>query len=124
MNVSAGYLWVFLATLAYGLSQWVMSILAARMGSQQTLGQLAVAQAIATPVFLLSNMALRPIQATDSGEKYRFSHYFSLRMVTSTIGLLAIIGIAVVFYDQSVRWAIVGFGVLRSVESISDVSAP
>jgi O-antigen/teichoic acid export membrane protein len=94
----------------------------AKLGSPEHVGQFALGSAIVAPVIVLSNLQLRAIQATDAREEYQFSDYLGLRLLTSMLAILVIVGIA---FFAGFRWetalVILAFSVSKTVESISDV---
>ena len=96
----------------------------AKMGSPSVVGQFALASAVAAPVFMFTNLQLRALQATDARSEYSFADYFTLRFVSTAIGLLAI-GILVlgVSYDFRTRVVISLVAASKAVECFGDVIA-
>ncbi len=67
----------------------MLSVLA-KAGNASIVGQFALALAIAAPVFMFTNLALRGVQVSDSRKEYEFGDYFTVRFVTTLGGLLVI----------------------------------
>ena len=59
----------------------------AKLGSPIVVGEYGLAAAICAPIFMLMNLQLRNIQATDAKGRYTYSDYLSLRVITSVFGL-------------------------------------
>jgi len=71
---------------------------------------------------MFANLQLRAVQATDAKHEFLFGDYLGLRLITTTLALLAIIGTAFVSgYRMETTLVIIAVGVAKSFESISDV---
>ena len=84
-------------------------------------GRYSLAAAVATPLFMFANMQLAVVQATDTGRTYAFSEYRWTRCLTSTLAFLAVAIIGLLVYEGERSLAVAAFGLLRAVESLSDV---
>lgn len=116
--------WTLTGNLTYALCQFGMLSVLAKLGNASIVGQYALALAIAAPVFMLTNLQLRAVQATDAHHAYAFADYFTLRAVFTLLGLLVIVGIAgVVRYDVATKTLIMLVGGAKAVETIGDVIA-
>ena len=62
-----------------------MTIVLAKLGSPEQVGQFALGLAIAAPVFMFATLRLRDVQATDAKQEYQFGDYFALRLTTTVI---------------------------------------
>jgi len=99
-----------------------MLVALAKIGSPEMVGQFALGLAITAPVMMFASLKLRLVQATDAKGEYSFGDYLSLRLITTTLGLLVIVGIAlIVDYDYETSLVILTLGVAKAFESISDV---
>jgi len=94
----------------------------ARLGSTLDVGHYAFALGLCAPVFMLANLQLRPMQATDSLRRYTFGDYLGLRLVT-TLGALAVtLALACAFAGSLQNGLLVAVvGISKSFESVSDV---
>ena len=84
-------------------------------------GQFALGLAVCAPIFLLSRLALRPVQATDARREYQFGHYLALRIVTVPIALAIVTTIVLtVDYRPEMAWVILAVALAKASESLSD----
>jgi O-antigen/teichoic acid export membrane protein len=114
--------WGLFGSVTYAGCQWVMLVILAKLGSAEMMGQFALGFAVAAPVFLLTNLSLKEILATDARAEHLFGDYLALRLATTLAGLLVISGIAgAIAYSWQTRAAILLVGVVKAVESVSDV---
>jgi len=116
--------WTLGGNLVYALCQFGMLFALAKLGNASMVGQYALALAIAAPVFMLTNLQLREVEATDARHEYRFADYFTLRAMSTLLGIVAIVGIAgVLRCDLGTKALIVLVACAKAVETISDVIA-
>jgi O-antigen/teichoic acid export membrane protein len=117
LNVS----WTFAGNVIYAACQWGMLVVLAKLGSPEMVGQFAFALAVTAPVFMLTNLQLRAVQATDVVDQFVFADYLGLRFLCTALALATIAGIAA-FSGHSFTLAAVIFvvGVAKGTESISD----
>src|ERR1700678_241367 len=90
-SLRRNFVWTLLGNLVYAGCQWCMLIALAKLTNAQMVGQFALALAITAPVFMLTGLQLRVVQATDAGHEYRFEEYFSLRLICTCVGLAAVL---------------------------------
>lgn len=79
--------WALLGTTTYNLSQWLLVVVLARLGSPEMVGQFALAQAIAAPVFLTAGLNLRIVRATDVQHTWSAGQYVRLRALLNLLAL-------------------------------------
>ena len=121
-SLRANFRWTLVGNLVYSLCQWGMLSVLAKAGNVSMVGQFALGLAISAPVFMFTNLALRAVQVTDGSREYRFADYFTLRLLTTTLGLLVVI--LLVFtsrYDPVTRGVILLVALSKFVECLSDV---
>src|ERR1700674_1440657 len=82
--------WTLAGNVIYALCQFGMLSCLAKLGNASIVGQYALALAIAAPVFMLTNLQLRAVQATDARNEYDFADYFTLRCLCTFVGLFLI----------------------------------
>ena len=75
--------WAVLGEVGYGACQWAMIVVLAKLGTVEMVGQLTLALAVTAPLFLLANLQLRALLASDGGPGGKFSQYFALRLLTA-----------------------------------------
>ncbi len=114
--------WVLIGNVVYGGCQWLMLVCIARLGNPQTVGTFALAQAIAAPIILFSNLQLRVVQATDSHERFQFGHYLAIRYLSSVVAFAMIfIWTLAGRYREDTLSVILIVAMAKSIESISDI---
>lgn len=114
-SMSTGY-------FVYGFAQWGMLLVVARLGSADSTGKLALGFALAAPIFLLSNMQLRILQATDGASEYHFYDYLWLRIQSSAIALVFLAGASYFIYGLNSWLVILLVGCAKAAESIGEVT--
>ncbi|MGC2322940.1 MAG: hypothetical protein WA463_09945, partial [Terriglobales bacterium] len=116
--------WTLAGNLVYAATQFGVLSALAKLGSAAVVGQYALALAIAAPVFMFTNLQLRGVQATDARHQYQFADYFTLRSLSTLLGLLAVSGlVALSHYDRTTRLVILVVTLAKAIESFSDVIA-
>lgn len=122
LSLRRNFSWTLAGSLVYAACQWAILVLLARMGTPAVVGLYTFAIAVVQPVMTFSQMHLRTVQATDGSQDYPFSHYFTLRLFTTTIATLIVAGIAVGGdYGREAVWLILIIGMWAAVDSISDI---
>lgn len=121
-SLSTNFAWILTGNIAYALCQFGVLVLIAKCGTAEMVGKFTLSIAIATPVFMMTNLGLRPIYVTDSIRKYEPSEYLSLRIGSSTFGLLVLL-IVTLFggYDNSVALVLISVTIYKFSESISNL---
>jgi O-antigen/teichoic acid export membrane protein len=93
----------------------------AKLGSPEDVGLFALGLAVTAPIFMFATLRLRDVQATDSKQEYSFGDYFALRLITTVLAFLAVIGIVFVSgYTGETALVILATAASKSVEAISD----
>ncbi len=117
------FAWTLAGNLVYAGCQWGMLSVLAKMGSPSVVGQFALGLAVTAPVFMLTNLQLRGVQATDAKSEYEFGHYFTLRLIASLLGIGVVAGIAFWSkYERTTAAVVVLVAVAKAIESMSDVA--
>lgn len=94
----------------------------AKLGSPEMVGRFALGLAITAPVFMLANLNLASIQATDARNEYQFCEYLGLRVVSSVLALLLVLLVVLLGgYGPQVGAIVLLIGVAKAVESLSDM---
>lgn len=84
---------VVLGTVARAGAQWVLVWLVARASGAAAVGEYSFALAVATPVFLLSQLSLRNVYLTLTGRP-PFAVFLRLRLVGSALAVAAVLALA------------------------------
>lgn len=122
LSLRVNFSWTFAGNVVYAACQWGILVVLAKLGSPKMVGQFALGLAVTAPVIMFANLQLRAVQATDAKDEYRFGYYLSLRLVTTTLAFLVIVGIvALAGYRRETALVILAVGAAKCFESISDV---
>jgi O-antigen/teichoic acid export membrane protein len=122
LTLKRNFSWTFVGNAIYAACQWGMLVVLAKFGSPEMVGTFTLGLAIAAPVFMFTNLQLRYIQATDAKQQYLFSDYFSLRLISTALGLMLVYLITLVAgYRWEVSLVIMLVSLAKAFESISDV---
>ena len=121
-SLRRNFSWTLVGNIVYAGCQWGMLIAIAKLGTLQMLGTFVLGFALTAPVIMLANLRLRAVQATDAKREYDFQTYWTLRLVTSGMAILAIVVVAFASGCRGEKAAVVLLiGVAKAIESISDV---
>ena len=114
--------WTFAGNTVYGISQWLMLVVLARLGSPEVVGRFALGMAVTAPVAAFFNLQLRVLQATDARREHAFGEYFALRLLGISLAAVLISLIALFSTNQRDVFAIIlAWGLARMAESLSDL---
>ena len=113
----------FIGTLVFSLSQWGIISAIAKLGGADKVGIYALAVAIVSPIFAFANLNLRAVQSTDVHQSYSFKQYRKLRICTSLVALLVIVGVALLsgLKAETLNFVAI-FALAKFFESISELA--
>lgn len=120
-SLKENFRWVLMGNSIYAACQWACIIVLARLGDSSLVGQFALALAIATPVYMFTNLHLRTVLATDSKSEHDFSHYLYLRILTLVGSVLIISIISIIFLDSTHAAVTSIVAVGKGFEYLSDI---
>ncbi len=121
LSLRRNFSWTLAGNVVYAACQWGMLVALAKLVSPEGVGQFALGLAITAPVFMLTNLQLRAVQATDSRGEYVFGDYLGLRLVLSAGAIVVVVAIALVAgYPRPTAAVIAAIGCAKAFESISD----
>ncbi len=122
LTLRKNFVWTFVGNSVYAVCQGGIVVVLAKLGTPEMLGQFALGLAVCAPVITFTNLALRPVQATDARQEKQFGHYLALRLVTVPLALMMIAVIVLaVGYARNTALVILVVGVAKALESVSDV---
>ncbi|GAB4365074.1 MAG: lipopolysaccharide biosynthesis protein [Elainellaceae cyanobacterium] len=122
LTLLSNFSWTFAGNIVYAVCQWGMLVVLARLGTPEMVGQFTLGLAVTAPAILFTNLQLREIQATDAKRQYEFGDYLGLRILSTAVFWVIIIGVIVVVdYGRETAWIIFLLGVSRSLDALSDV---
>ncbi|HYE26166.1 MAG TPA: lipopolysaccharide biosynthesis protein [Clostridia bacterium] len=121
-SLRANVAWTLVGNVVYAACQWGMLAALAKAGSTEDVGRFALGLAIAAPVFMFTNLQLRAVQATDARGEFEFADYFSLRVVSTALGLFAVLLIVMLSgYGTASAAVILAVAAAKAIETVSDV---
>ena len=123
-SLRRNFAWTFAGNVLYGACQWGMLSVLAKLGNASTVGQFTYGLAVSAPVFLFTSLQLRSVQATDARSEQGFADCFTLRLLTTLLGLCVILAL-LPFVTGSIplRLIVLLISVSKSIECMSDVIA-
>jgi len=108
LSLRANFSWTFVGNVINAACWFGMTIVLAKLGSPEHVGQFALGLAIA-------------VQATDANQEYQFGDYYALRLATTALALLVIVGIILVSgYDREMGLVVMAMAVSKALEAVSD----
>jgi O-antigen/teichoic acid export membrane protein len=121
-SLSRDLIWMAIGQGALIVSQWGVLTSLARRSDAQTVGQFALALAIAAPIVMFTRLQLRSILASDARHTHRFEDYLALRGIATGLSVLAIAGVVLVGgYSTATVTVTVLVALARAAESMSDI---
>lgn len=106
----------------FAAGQFGMLIIMARLGSEAALGQYALGLAIATPMFVLTSLHLRPTFVVSSKDRFNFGDYMGLRLIGAPLAVVISMVWSALAGHDSTTWTMVAFVALtRLSELVSDI---
>jgi O-antigen/teichoic acid export membrane protein len=121
LSLRANFSWTFVGNAINAGAWWAMTIVLAKLGSPEHVGQFALGLATTAPIFLFATLRLRDVQATDSKQEYLFGDYFAMRLITTALALLAVVGIvAVSGFQRETALVVLATAASKASEAISD----
>src|SRR5579871_649703 len=123
-SLRSNFKWMFAGNACYAACQWAMLSLLTKAGNPTIVGQFALGLAVSAPIFMFTNMYLRGVQATDARSEFEFADYFTLRVLSSFVGLILVLATAlIVNLDSTTRLTVSLLGCGKAVESLGDAMA-
>src|SRR4051812_36814174 len=121
LSLRANVSWAFVGNVVYAGCQWAMLVVLAHLGTTAMVGLFALGLSVTAPIFQLSNLNLRAVQATDVHREYLFGHYLGLRLVSTGVALLLLVVVTFLSgYGPNVAAVIFVVGLAKAFEAISD----
>ena len=86
--------WVLAGNTLYSACQWLIVVALAKLGMPEQVGEYALGLAISGPIILFANLQLRSLLASDVDERFRFSQYFTFRLLSLGFAVILVSVIA------------------------------
>ena len=87
-RVASSLRWTLLGEVAFAGGQFGLLIAMARLGSDEALGRYALGLAIATPLFVLTSLHLRPAYVVAKAGAMDFGHVLGLRLIGAPLAVV------------------------------------
>lgn len=112
--------WSFIGNIIYALSQWILIVVIAQLGSPYDAGLYSLGLAISAPLIMFINFNFGSLQSTDLSSKYGFNTFKIIR-VLAILFFLIIFFIIVIFSNYSIEIILILFLIAFSkiIESFS-----
>lgn len=121
LSLRANFSWTFVGNAVNAAAWFGMTIVLAKLGSPEHVGQFALGLATTAPIFMFATLRLRDVQATDTNQEYLFGDYFGLRLITTVLALAAVVLVVVVSgFERETGLVILATGLSKSSEAVSD----
>ncbi len=120
--IRRNFSWLLMGNGAFSLAQWARVAVLAKLATPALVGQYALALALISPVFMLTNLQLSAVQATDARSRYAFADFATLRLLCSGLALLIIAALALfLHWDRSFRLLVLVLTLSLAVDSLCDI---
>lgn len=106
----------------FAFSQWLILIFLSHFTDSRTVGEYTYALALVGPIFMLTNLQLRPLVVVEYNLKnnFIFEKYFSLRFYSVFFGIILSIFFSI-FSSSNVYISIFIISLIKALEGISDI---
>jgi len=120
--IRRNFSWLLMGNGAFSLAQWARVAVLAKLASPALVGQYALALALVSPVFMLTNLQLSAVEATDARNRYGFADFATLRLLCSGLALLLIAALAFfLHWNPSLRLLVLVLALSLAVDSLCDI---
>jgi O-antigen/teichoic acid export membrane protein len=114
--------WAAFGNVGYAACQWAILVVLAKLTSAEEVGRFALGLAITAPVMIAACLQLRIVQATDALGDYGFGAYLGLRLVTTSLAVIAIAAIVVTAgYPAATTSLVLLIAAAKAFEAVSDI---
>lgn len=121
-RVASSLRWTLLGEVLFAAGQFGLMMVMARLGSDAALGRYALGLAIATPLFVLTSLHLRPTYVVTNREELTFGHYWALRLIGAPAAVvLAGIWALLAGLDATTTAVVVWVALTRMSEMLADL---
>jgi O-antigen/teichoic acid export membrane protein len=105
----------------YGACQLAMISVLARLTDTAQVSRFVLALAVTAPVFGVTTLKLRQIQATDVRTQFSFGHYLALRLVAVALATVALIGVALTVPTGAGAAVLIAVTLTKAAEAVLDI---
>lgn len=121
-NMKQTYIWTVLAGLIYAGSSFLMSMVTSKYVGVAEAGILALALTVGNQLVTIGFYNIRTFQVSDVTEKYKFSDYCVLRVLT--VSAMLVVGSVWILKDSGKEGKILAIAlavIFRAAEAVSDL---
>ncbi|GAA4514810.1 oligosaccharide flippase family protein [Sphingobacterium thermophilum] len=119
-NLKQNVSWMLIGNVFYAFAQWLQLTIIAKWSEVEILGNFTLYLSIVAPVFMFTNLQLRAVQVTDSVGKWRFSDFFTLRVISCLLSIVIVAIISLIINPKNVfQLFIIVF--LKILEGFSEI---
>jgi O-antigen/teichoic acid export membrane protein len=121
-TLRTNFLWNAVGNSVFALCQWGILVVFAKLGNPALVGQIVYGLALMVPLFVVANLQLRSIHATDVDNRHTLGHYLGLRALTTIAAAAVAIAIAVVIWtvDNALALIVLLWAFSRVIDSGSE----
>src|SRR5258708_186956 len=124
-SLRADFSWMFVGSVVYAAGQFAILMLLAKLLRPEMVGRYALGLAIVYPVVNLANLQLRAVMTSGTRQHTHFGYDLSLRLLTTSLGLVIIFAITQILGCPWELMAVVLIvGVAYAIEPVSDAYYP
>lgn len=118
----SNFVWNMIGSMIYAMSTILMSYLTIRIVGEKDGGIFAIALTLAQMFVYIAYFEMRTYQVTDAKNEFSFSQYFTTKILTCIIMILASIGyILINGYDRNKACVVFLVCVLKMIDGFADV---
>jgi O-antigen/teichoic acid export membrane protein len=107
--------------VTYGVCQWAVLVVIARVVDQEALGIFSYAYTVATPIFLLANMQLRDAVATSRTSSASIADYVGTRLTTTALSVVILSAVFLVSAPRHLAAVCTLVVMAKAVDALADI---
>jgi O-antigen/teichoic acid export membrane protein len=108
--------------IVFSASQFLITVVLARMGNMAMVGQYALGLACCIPLFAFTGLQMRAVQATDCPGRFQFTDYLNVRLLGTACAVGAVLAMAFVApWPRATLMVVIAVACTRVVDSLSDL---
>ena len=120
-NTKANFSWNMIGSIFESLLSFALLILVNRTVGEAAGGVFTLAFSHSQLMYYIGTLEIRPIQSTDVRQKYPFSSYFSLRLVSCAVMIAACLAYALAMNADPLKKSVVMYVCLyKTIEAVMD----
>lgn len=125
LSIKRNMLYHSAGSLFYLGCQWLISVLAVRLGSYETGGMFSLAVQLTNFFYVIATFSMRVFQASDTQGRFTASRYVSTRVMTASVAftLCCLFSFGSVQYSAVQQWSIVLYMGFKLSEAMVDALA-